>query len=136
MIAALILWVSLAALLQFFVSYCRSLIAASNKATLSLEVREVAGISGRPVPGDDFRRLLQLVQLCPESGEDRNRLRAIRAYFGLVSLVRAAVENLAPSVAAWAETERQACSYFAAVVLDRRIAYSRDLMAQELSSHF
>jgi len=34
----------------------------------------------------------------------------------------------------WAESERNACAYFAAVALDRRIAYNRDLMAQQISN--
>ena len=45
MMAAVILVVSLAALLQFFISYCRSLIAASAKQPLSVEVQEVTGIT-------------------------------------------------------------------------------------------
>lgn len=134
MIAALILVVSLAALLQFFVSYCRSLIAASSGEELSSQTREIAGIAGRRVPGDDFPRLVQLAELCPESGHDRNRLRAVGAYFHMVSLLRSLMTSLAPAVALWAEAERQACSYFAAVALDRRISHSRDLMAQQLAN--
>jgi hypothetical protein len=36
-------------------------------------------------------------------------------------------------VAAWAEQERESCSYFAAVALDRRISYSRDLFTQQIA---
>jgi hypothetical protein len=36
-------------------------------------------------------------------------------------------------VADWTERERAGCAYFAAVTLDRRIAYNRDLMAQQSS---
>lgn len=136
MIAALILVVSFAALFQFFVSYCRSLIAASSKEILSPDVLEVTGLSGPPLPGDDFRRLVQLAQLCPEPEKGSANLRAVRAYYRLVSLLCGSVKSLIPAVAAWAEIERQGCSYFAAVVLDRRISYSRGLMAQELSNHF
>jgi hypothetical protein len=134
MIAALILVVSLAALLQFFVSYCRSLIAACSGETLSSEAREVTGIADQPVRGDEFPRLLQLVRLCPESGRDRNDLRAVGAYFLMLSWLRNLVEHLLPAVALWAEAERQACSYFAAVALDRRISRSRGLMAEQLSN--
>ena len=41
MMAALFLVCSIVFLLQFFVSYCRSLIAASVKHELSAEVRDV-----------------------------------------------------------------------------------------------
>jgi hypothetical protein len=39
MIAALIVVISLAALLQFFISYCRSLLATYGKVELSEQVR-------------------------------------------------------------------------------------------------
>jgi len=41
MMAALIFVFSVATLLMFFVSYCRSLMAASSRHTLSREVRDV-----------------------------------------------------------------------------------------------
>ena len=42
--AAVIFLASLAALLQLFISYCRSLIAPSIRQPLSAEVRDVTGI--------------------------------------------------------------------------------------------
>ncbi|HJY85439.1 MAG TPA: hypothetical protein VKE24_01260 [Candidatus Acidoferrales bacterium] len=133
MIAALIFAVSVAALLQFFVSYCRSVLAASAKAQLSEQGREVAGISGS-VTGDDFRRLIRLVYLCPEPGGDRNAIRAVRAYFRLLRLVRAGIAKLVPATADWLERECEGCAYFAAVALDRRISFSRDLMARQMAN--
>ena len=134
MIAALILAISVAAMLQFFVSYCRSVIAACRKMELSEQAREVTGIENRLVPGDEFHRLVQLVRLCPELGDDGNELRAVRGYYSLLSLLRAAFGRLAPQVALWAEREREGCAYFAAVALDRRIAYSRALVARQMSN--
>src|SRR2546430_12696608 len=72
MMAGVIFVFSAAALLQFFISYCRSLIAASSKQVLSAEVKDVTGIQ-RIASGDDFKRVMQLLQLCPERPEDRNR---------------------------------------------------------------
>ena len=134
MMAALILAVSIAALLQFFVSYCRSIIAACSRRDLSEQVREVTGIESRVVRGDEFHRLLQLVRLCPEPGDDRGSLRAVRIYYGLLSGLDALVRHLVPGLAAWAESERQGCAYFAAVALEHRIAYSRELMAQQMTN--
>lgn len=131
--AALIFVVSAIALLQFFISYCRSLIAASLKQPLSEEVRDVAGIPAT-ASGDDFVRVLQLVQLCPERPEDRGHLRAIGAYFHLLNFVRATLARVIPSLVAWTEIERGQCAYFAAVALDRRIAFSRDMLAQQFDS--
>ncbi len=134
MIAALILVVSVAALLQFFVSYCRSIIAASGKTELSEQAREVTGIENRSVRGDEFPRLVQLAGLCPEPGDDHREIRAVRGYYSLLNLLRAALGRLAPAVGAWTERERQGCAYFAAVALDRRIAHNRELMAEQMSN--
>ena len=136
MIAALILVVSVTLLVQFFVAYCRSLLASSWRAELSEQVHEVTGIEDRIVHGDDFRRLLQLIRLCPEPGDDRLKIRAVRAYFALLNLVRASFRSLAPRIAAWAMRERANCTYFAAVTLDRRIAYNRELVARHLANRF
>ncbi len=114
MIAALILVISVATLLQFFVSYCRSVLAASSRKNLSEQAQELTGIENRIVRGDEFQRLLQLVWLCPEPGDDSRDLRAVRSYFGLLGLPRVAFSKLAPEVARWAEREREGCAYFAA----------------------
>lgn len=131
MIAALIAVISFAALLQFFVSYCRSVIAASSKVELSEQVREVAGLQSQPPDGEQFRRLLQLVRLCPARGDDRIELGFIGAYYRLLNAVRGLSVPIAPGLAGWAEQEREGCAYFAAVALDRRIAYNRELLAQQ-----
>ncbi len=39
-----------------------------------------------------------------------------------------------PALLAWAEKERGRCTYFAAVALDRRVAFSRDLLAQQIEA--
>jgi hypothetical protein len=131
--AALIFVVSAIALLQFFISYCRSLIAASMKQPLSEEVRDVAGIPAT-ASGDDFVRVIQLVQLCPDRPEDRGELRAVGAYFRLLNAIQATVARVIPALVAWTEMERNQCAYFAAVALDRRIAFSRDMLAQQLDN--
>ena len=131
--ATLIFLLSAAALLQFFISYCRSLIAASIKQPLSAEVRDVAGIPSTAA-GEDFARVIQLLELCPERPEDRGRLRAINAYFSLLNFVSSTLARIIPALMAWTDTERGQCAYFAAVTLDRRIAFSRDMLAQQIES--
>lgn len=130
MIAALILVISLAALLQFFISYCRSIIAAYRKVELSEQAREVAGISVDRVDGEEFQRLLQLVRLCPEPGDDTFEIRAVRAYYTFLNFLRALFRPVAPGVNSWLDEERSGCAYFAAVALDRRIAHNREMMAE------
>jgi hypothetical protein len=132
-IATLIFVISLALLLQFFVSYCRSVIAASRTSELSERVREVAGIQDQGVRGEEFTRLVQLLHLCPGRGDDTGELRAVGAYYSLLAAMNKAFRPISLAVARWAEAERESCSYFAAVALDRRISYSRELLAQQIS---
>jgi hypothetical protein len=134
MIAALIYVVSLVALIQFFVYYCRSVLASSRKVELSVRVREAAGVSGNSVAAEDFERFLELVRLCPENDADRADIRVVGTYYGLLHVLARLSRATAPGVAAWAERERQGCSHFAAVALDRRISFSRDLFMHQVSS--
>jgi hypothetical protein len=133
MIAALIFVISFVALLQFFVLHCRSILAYSRRVELSDRIREVTGLTGQDVSAEDFGRLLQLVRLCPERGNDRKEIRVVGAYYVLLDLLERVSRSLNPRVAAWTEHERQGCSYFAAVALDRRISYSRDLFTQQVA---
>jgi hypothetical protein len=133
MMAAIFLVCSIVFLLQFFVSYCRSLIAASVKHEISAEVRDVTGLS-KAASGDDFARIVQLLLLCPDRPEDRSQVRAVSAYFRFIDTLRGVTARMAPSFQSWIERERSHCAYFAAVTLDRRIAFSRDLMAQQIEA--
>jgi len=130
MTAALIFVVSLVTLLMFFVSYCRSLTASSSRHILSKDVRDVTGISAA-ASERDFIRVTQLLRLCPERPEDRAALRAVGLYFGILSLLQKTVARIAPSLDLWTKSERAGCANFAAVILDRRIAFSREILAQQ-----
>ena len=133
MIAGLIFVISFVALLQFFVLHCRSILAYSRRVELSDRIREVTGLTGQSVSAGDFERLLQLVRLCPERGNDRKEIRVVGAYYALLDFLERVSRSFSPSLAAWTENERQGCSYFAAVALDRRISYSRDLFTQQVA---
>jgi hypothetical protein len=133
MIAAFIFVVSTVFFLQFFVFYCRSLIAVSSKQPLSPEVQDVTGIQRAP-SGEDFHRVMQLLHLCPERPEDRNGIQAIGAYYRLLSFVSATIARLVPTMKSWTELERGHCTYFAAIALERRISFSRDMLAEQMDS--
>lgn len=133
MIAGLIFAVTFLMLVQFFVSYCHSLIAESRGHELSQQAREISGVTTRTARSDQFKRLLQLIALCPRPGGDANTVRAVSTYFKLLGLARVMFSRIVPTAAQWVETERGGCAYVAAVVLDRRIAYSRMLMTQQTS---
>lgn len=131
MIAGLIFVISFVTLLQFFVSYCRSLIAESRSHELSENAQEISGITAKTMRGDEFKRLQQLLALCPEPRGDFKQVRALSTYFSLLGVLRTLLSWAAPSVAQWVEAERGGCAYVAAVALDRRIAHNRMMMAQQ-----
>jgi hypothetical protein len=135
MIASLIFVVSLTALLQFFVSYCHSILSASRARELSQPTRELTGIAGGGVNGDEFGRFMQLVRLCPQHGDDGQAMTAVRIYYSILGALRLVGGHASKGLSRWLEAERGSCAYFAAVALDRRIAFSRELMAQQMASH-
>lgn len=128
--SVMIFVLSVATLLMFFVSYCRSLMASSSRHPLSREVRDVVGIPTTP-SGNDFTRVVQLLQLCPECPKDRPGLQAVSLYFEILSLLQKSLAPLVPSIQPWTEQERAGCASFAVVVLDRRIAFSREILMRQ-----
>jgi hypothetical protein len=133
MIATMIFAISFITLLQFFVSYSRSLISESRQHELSEQASEISGVTAKTVRADQFKRLLLLIALCPGAGGDTIQVRAVSAYFKMLSLVRVLFAWALPAAARWIEAERGGCTYAAAVVLDRRIAYNRMLSARQTS---
>jgi hypothetical protein len=134
LIAALICVASFGAFVQFLVSYSHSVVAAFGKMELSPRVREVAGLGDRALAVDDFARFLQLLHLCPEHNADRMEIRAVKIYYTVLRAVEFLSRSLVPNVTAWAARERLGCSHFAAVALDRRMEFSRDLFARQAST--
>ena len=134
MIPSLIFMGSAAVLFQLIAAYCRSILASTRRIELSDRVREVAGFRGDSVSVGDFVRLLQLLRLCPERGDDHGDIRAVGAYYAALRAMNRLTSSIVPRIAAWANHECERCSYFAAVALDRRISYSRDLFTQQLGT--
>ena len=122
---AIILVVAIVMLLQFLVFYCRLLVAAGRRVELSESVRQVTGIEGQAVSGEDFLRLRRLVELCPQTNGDGYRLSAIRAYHAFLRILEVLFGPVLPPAAAWATSERSGCAYYAPVTLDARIAHTR-----------
>src|SRR5262252_5868647 len=110
MTAAFILVCSIGFLLMFFVSYCRSLLATSSAVVLTQEVRDVTGIASAVAP-DDFSRVIQLLQLCPDRPEERGRLRTVSMYYRFLGLIRSTIAVATPSLKSWADSERAQCGY-------------------------
>lgn len=117
MIASCILVLSVAALIQFFVSYCCSLVAVYSRVQLSLQALELAGLTSQRARGEDFGPLVRPIRLCPQLGDDRAELWAVRVYYSLVHLH--GLGPLAPPKAAQAEHEHAGCAHAAGVAVDR-----------------
>ena len=128
--SVLIFVLSFATLLMFFVSYCRSLMASSSRHQLSREVREIAGIPALP-SGADFLRIRQLLELCPERSQERPGLQAVEFYFEILSFAKRYLSRIIPALQNWTDHELAGCASFAVVVLDRRIAFSREMLAEQ-----
>lgn len=122
MIPALMLVFSCAALGQFFMSYCRSLLLNCATVKFSSATLEVIGMQPSEIRGSHFRRLLGLVRLAPNSGDDRWQLRAVRAYYAAARAAGFIASPIGPVVRKWAEHQADLCAHFAAAALDRRIA--------------
>ncbi|HEU5410674.1 MAG TPA: hypothetical protein VFU57_06625 [Candidatus Acidoferrales bacterium] len=122
MMPALMLVFSCAALGQFFLSYCRSLLLSYAQIELSSTTREVLGMQPSEIQGGDFWRILGLVRLAPNPGDDKWDLRAIRIYYASVRAAAFIAFPIGPVVRKWAEKQSNLCAYFAAAVLERRIA--------------
>ena len=134
MIGGLIFLLSFLTLLQFFVFYSRALIAESRAWELSEQAREICGLTANAVESGQFRRLLELIAMCPAPSGEGGKVMTVAAYFRLLGVARRVGEWAIPGAASWIDAERVGCAHLAAVVLDRRIAYNRTMMAQQ-SSH-
>jgi hypothetical protein len=133
MMATLIFLISLVTLFMFFVSYCRSMMASAARHELSEEVRDVTGIK-ETASARDYERVVQILQLCPERPEDRSSLRAVSLYHSCLKTAQGALATVMPSLKSWMEQEQASCAYFAAVALDRRISFNREMLAQQSES--
>jgi len=122
MIPALIFVFSCGTLGQFFMSYCRSLLLSYAQIELSSATREVIGMEPSEIRGDHFGRLLSLVRLAPNPGDDKWDLRAVRVYHVAVRAAALLAAPIGPAMRSWAETQSNLCAYFVAAVLERRIA--------------
>jgi hypothetical protein len=122
MIPALLFLLSIAALVQFSLAFCRSLLLTYSKVELSERVREVTGLSGEAVEASEFSRLMNLVFLAPDPGDDAMEIRSISAYHTLVVIARWLISRVWKTGCNWCENELRRCAYFAAVTLDRRLA--------------
>jgi hypothetical protein len=111
----------LAALWQFSFAYCRTLLATYSKVGLSGRVETLMGLKLDSIEPRGFDRLMVLVRIAPDPGDDAMEITAVSLYYGILRLAAAASSSLSERVSNWCHSELARCSYFAAVTLDRRL---------------
>jgi hypothetical protein len=110
-----------AALMQFSVAYCRTLLMTYEKVELSTKAREVIGLNGVAIEPNAFHRLMVIVRLAPDPGDDGMEIRTVGLYYQIARLAGWLASPLSNRVSTWFEKELERYSYFAAVALDRRL---------------
>lgn len=122
MIAALILVMSVVALIQFAISQWKSVWIVASEQPLSSCLEAATGIAANAIAAGDFDRLCQASEQLPASPMERNSwLREVRIYYRTLSVLSGSLEMVIPALAAWARKESLACARYAAVVLDQRL---------------
>lgn len=121
MIPVFILMFSAMSLVQFFLSYCRSLLTACATVEISAATRDIIG-QPTEINGSQFDRLMGLVRIASHRSDDRWELAIVKLYYRAVEATRMIAAPLAPTAQEWVARESTRCAYFAAAALDRRIA--------------
>ncbi len=135
MISFLVCAISALAVTQFFISYCRSLLTAAGRIELSPRVMNAADLPTQKPEEAEFERLLELAELCPVPGRGTPETGAIVAYHSALGVLRHLAAGRSRGVDLWVDRERSRCTYFAAVVLDQRMAFTQDLLREFLPNH-
>jgi len=126
MISAIIFVFCVAAIGQFFVAYCRTLLAASEGLAISDRTRQIVGIHGKALDPCEFHRLLGLAQMAGIPAPPTPQVRAVKSYYSVLRLIGRHLPLHSPVALQWIERELSRCAYFAAVSLDRRLAPTVD----------
>ncbi|MGH9739362.1 MAG: hypothetical protein ACRD4X_12380 [Candidatus Acidiferrales bacterium] len=116
-----------------FVAYCRSLLAQASETTLSAAGQEAIAAESEAISAKDFRGLHALARLCPFVQKHEASPRAMSVYYFLLQGLSGICSQMCDAFARWTERERQKCSYFVVVRIDRRVASARALLAEQTS---
>jgi len=109
------------------------MVASAAQHELSEEVRDVTGIN-QAASGRDYARIMQILELCPDNPVDRTGLRVVDVYFSCLRASQQILSRMVPSMKIWTEHEQASCAYYAAVALDRRISFNREMLSQQAES--
>jgi hypothetical protein len=127
MISAVILLLSVVALVRFAASQWRALWIASAQQPLSQSLHLSTGIDESSITSRDFGKLLSLCdQLSPELRKSSPWLSEVSMYYRLLEKFEQVFGRLFPGKFAWATREMEVCARFVAVALDQNLAMNLD----------
>jgi hypothetical protein len=130
MAAALILVISVVALVQFAISQWRLIWLTTANQPLSETLQATTGIDGSAIQPADFSALLDFCdELSPRIRKETPWLREVRWYYGLMAKVQRAFGSILPALGSWTASEMKTCARFAAVVLDQNLSLDLDRRA-------
>jgi len=129
MFSALLLTISIVALVQFAMYYMRSIVAGVAAQPISEDVMTAVSLGGGPLCGHDFGLVAKLHELTPNLQKKSSGIGLARAYFQVVHSIGQLASGRIASVANWAEGERVLCARYAAVQVDRRLQSNLALAA-------
>jgi hypothetical protein len=111
----------IAALWQFSFAYCRTLLATYSKVELSGKMEMMTGLTVDTTAPREFDRLMVLVRVAPDPGDDATEIAAVSLYYQIMRMAAAISSLVSEGASNWCHNELARCSYFAAVTLDRRL---------------
>lgn len=124
MFAAMLFAISIVALSQFALYYCRAVLAGVAALPVSDRVLDAAHVeNGRFLP-QHFETLAELHNLTPDLQPKQSGLGLVRVYYRLLQGL-----GVLPMLAAWSERERVVCARYAAVQVGRRLQANLELAA-------
>lgn len=123
MIAAFIVVLSIAALIQFAVAQWRAMWITIAEQPLSEFFAATTGIAPDEIRAEHFDFLTRTFEQLGTSGKQSNLwLKEVRVYYRTIRALKHFCEKQFPALAAWANHELVACSFYAAATLDQRLS--------------
>jgi hypothetical protein len=116
MFSTLILIAATVGLMQFGISYWRSLIAGIAAQPLSDRFHVASALDHQVPQAEDFGALLSFHRMTPGIERRTSSLRGIQIYYGIVGALRGL-----PALRQWAQSEMTTCARYVAVLVDQRL---------------
>jgi len=129
MFSAMLLTISMVALVQFAVYYWRSVVAGVATQPISEEVLAAVSLERGKLNGDDFEVVAKLHELTPNLQKQPSSIGLVRAYYRVLHAIGEFASGRMAAIANWAEREQVLCVRYAAVQVDRRLQSNLALAA-------